>query len=306
MEKLLITGAAGLVGSAVRNAAGNAGYDVIPLVGRRACDLTVPSDVFALFRYIKPDFVCHLAADVFGVGGNLKFPGQVFYNNTLMNTVVIEASRTVGVKKLVAMGSAAMYSDDVELPMKESDAMLSLPHSSEYGYAFSKRAMLAQLECYRSQYGLDFGFVIATNMYGPHDKFDTQYGHVVPSLIRKFFDAQRSGAVVSIWGDGSPTRDFVYSLDAAAGILRILDSGSGAYNLATGKSCSIRRLVEIISAHFPGVDYHWDIEKPLGQLARSYDVGRIASIGFSPSYSLESGISETVAWVRDNLNIIRG
>lgn len=294
-----------MVGSAFAELAAEKGYDVFSLKSRSQIDLTNPGEIMAIMKYSRPDYCLHFAADVYGVGGNLKYPGRVFFNNTVMNTFIVEAAREFSVKKIVAMGSAAMYSDEVPLPMNEDFVMSGEPHSSEYGYAYSKRAMLAQLKAYRDQFGVDYGFVVATNMYGPRDRFDPLYGHVIPSLLKKFFDAETSGGVVSIWGDGSPTRDFLYSKDAALGILNILESGSGVFNLATGCSNSIKSLVEIISDYFPGVGFDWDVSKPLGQLKRSYDVSRLAALGFSPKYSLREGIGETVSWMRENIETIR-
>ena len=308
-QRILVTGAGGLVGMALTARLRDAGHEVVPLASRADCDLTVPGDVGAVMRFVRPETVLHLAASVFGVGGNLSFPAEVFYRNTLMNTTMIEACHQVGVRKIVAMGSAAIYADGLSQPMQEADAMAGEPHDSEYGYAYSKRAMFAQLKAYAQQYGLShgfsYGFVIATNMYGPHDKFDPLHGHVVPSLLKKFIDAEASGATVEIWGDGSPTRDFLYVKDAADGLLRILEQGEGAYNLATGTALPIRALVEEIAKHFPGVAYEWNIDKPLGQLQRAYDTTRIRGLGFSPAYDLARGITETVQWLRSNLSEIR-
>lgn len=305
MTRILVTGAGGLVGRATTKALRDRGHDVIEVASRRDCDLTASDDVATLVRSVRPENVVHLAASVFGVGGNLAYPGEVFYRNTLMNTVLIEACRVSGVSKIVAMGSAAVYADGLEQPLRESDALAGEPHGSEFAYAYSKRAMYIQLQAYQKQFGLSFGFVIATNMYGPHDNFDSIHGHVVPSLLKKFLDAETSGETVEIWGDGSPTRDFLYSADAAAGLALIVEFGSGAFNLANGRSVPITTLVETIARHFPGVRYEWNADKPLGQLRRSYDISRIGALGFEPTYDLEAGIGATVKWLRANKNEIR-
>lgn len=299
-DRCLVTGAGGLVGRALVENLRASGNEVIALNSRADCDLTNSKDVHELFQSVRPTKVYHLAAAVFGVGGNLAFPGAVFYRNTMMNTNTVEACRQAGVNKIVAMGSAAMYADGLQQPMKEEDVMFGEPHGSEYAYAHSKRAMLAQLKAYQQQYGLSFALVIATNMYGPGDRFDPQYGHVVPSLLKKFLDAEITGSEVEIWGDGSPTRDFLYSTDAARGLQHIMAKGIGPINLATGKAYPIKSLVAEITKHFPSVPYRWDTEKPLGQIKRAYDVQRASVLGFSPSYSLEQGIAETVEWLRAN------
>jgi len=305
MRRILVTGAGGLVGSALVQHLSERGEEVIPLVSRQQCDLTVPTEVSALMKFVRPTHIFHLAASVFGVGGNLKFPAEVFYRNTIMNTTLVEACHNFGVEKIVAMGSAAMYADGLEQPMRESDAMLGEPHGSEYGYAMSKRTLLAQLKTYRQQYDLNFGFVIATNMYGPRDMFNTLHGHVVPSLLKKFLDAEESGEEVEIWGDGTPTRDFLYSADAASGLMAIMDHGEGPYNLATGISVPISHLVIEIAAHFPQVRYRWNVDKPKGQISRSYDVSLLQALGFVPRYSLHEGIAETVSWLREYREDIR-
>lgn len=305
MRRILITGAGGLVGSALMRNLSARGDEIVALTSRKQCDLTVPSEISALLKFVRPTHVFHLAASVFGVGGNLKFPAEVFYRNTIMNTALIEACHLNGVEKIVAMGSAAMYADGLQQPMRESDAMQGEPHGSEYGYAMSKRTMLAQLQTYKQQYGHSFGYVIATNMYGPGDLFNPLYGHVVPSLLKKFLDAEQSGEDVEIWGDGTPTRDFLYSADAALGLAAILDHGDGAYNLATGVSIPISTLVAQIAHHFPGVRYHWNVDKPKGQLSRAYDTTKLQALGFAPQHDLQAGIAQTVAWLRENREDIR-
>lgn len=305
MTRTLVTGANGLVGSALVSHLKAQGEEVIALRSRAECDLVSDAETRALFKYVRPDRVYHLAAAVFGVGGNMAFPGQVFYNNSMMNMNVIESARIVGVTKIVAMGSAAIYADGLTQPMNEGDALAGAPHSSEFAYAYSKRAMLAQLRSYAQQYGTQFAYVIATNMYGSHDRFDPKYGHVVPSLLKKFLDAEISGDKVEIWGNGTPTRDFLYSKDAAAGLRRIMEGGSDAFNLASGIAITIADLVVQVASHFPSVEYYWNPERPLGQLSRSYNIDRLRNLGFQTRYSLAEGITETVKWLRANADTIR-
>lgn len=296
--RTLITGAGGLVGSALVAHLQSKGQEVICLTTRDQCDLTIPSDVTSAFKFVRPSHVYHLAASVYGVGGNLAFPGEVYYRNVLMNTHIIENSKKFNINKIVVMGSAAMYSDGLQQPMVESDVMAGVPHNSEFSYAYSKRSMLAQLMAYKQQYGLEFAFVIATNMYGPKDKFDVNYGHVVPSLLQKFLNAEKDRSLVSVWGDGSPTRDFLFSSDAAQGLELIMKSGSGVYNLASGHTHTIKELVIEISKNFPGVSYNWDISKPFGQLSRSYDVRKLQALNFVPNFSLSDGVQQTAKWLR--------
>jgi GDP-L-fucose synthase len=281
------------------------GEAVFALGGRSNCDLESTEATLELFRSISPEKVYHLAAAVFGVGGNLAFPGDVFRRNTLINVNVVEAARLCGAQKIVAMGSAAIYADGLTLPYAEADALEGQPHASEYPYAFSKRGLLVQLESYRKQFGLDYAYAISTNLYGPHDRFNVEHGHVIPSLLAKFEAARRSGALVSIWGDGSPTRDFLYAEDAATGLVAMMERGLGRYNLASGRACSIRDLVQTISAFYPDVSFAWDTSKPLGQLARAYATERLSEIGFTAQVDLHEGLKRTIGWLRANYDRLR-
>ena len=304
-KRTLVTGASGVVGQALVDLLRHQGEDVIAIRGRRDCDLEDSVATRKFFEDVRPHQVYHLAGAVFGVGGNIAFPGDAFRRNVLMNTNVVDATRLIEAQKIVAMGSAAMYSDEAALPLNEQEALAGEPHGSEYSYAYSKRALLVQLISYKKQYGLDYAFAIATNMYGPHDRFDAEFGHVVPSLLIKFTRAQLAGEAVQIWGDGSPTRDFLFAKDAARGLVLMMKAGDGSYNLASGQSVQIKELVAEIARLFPGVHYSWDPSKPLGQLRRSYDVHALNALGFRPAYDLRNGLVETVDWLRSNLGDLR-
>lgn len=275
--------------------------EVILVRGRQDADFESPEQTRALFRFVKPTQVIHLAGAVFGVGGNMAFPGDAIRRNLLINTHVIAAAAEFGATKIVAMGTTAVYSDEASQPFREDDALRGAPHGSELPYAYAKRAMLVQLDAYQRQFGLNFAYAIATNMYGPHDRFDPQYGHVAPSLIAKFAAAAKApGTRVQVWGDGSPTRDFLFADDAADALLLLLRKGAGAYNVATGTSVPIRALVEEIADCFPAVGYDWDTSKPKGQLQRLYDVTRLRELGFVPRHSLREGVRRTVEWYLAN------
>ena len=305
MIRYLVTGAGGVVGHALVQHLRAKGADVTGLASRADCDLENWNETHSIFKFVRPTHVFHIAGAVYGLGGNLKFPGDTFRRNILINTHVIDAGYRTGVQKVVAMGSAAMYADGLKHPLNEDDALTGVPHHSEFGYAFTKRSMLVQLQSYQQQFGTQFAFAIATNMYGAHDRFNTAHGHVIPSLIRKFVEAERTGDSIEIWGDGSPTRDFLYSQDAAAALDLMMEKGAGAYNIATGKSRSIRELVEAIARLCPNVKYTYDTSKPLGQVSRSYDIERITGLGFAPKFALEEGVKLTVDWVRKHLDALR-
>lgn len=278
----------------------------VTAVGSSEADLRSADEARKLFEYAMPDLVVHLAARVHGLMGNMNSQGEAYLENILMNTNVVEASRRAGVKKFLGMGSTAIYSDLVGLPMRESDLWIGAPHGSEWGYAHAKRAMVAQLEAYREQYGMDYAFAVSTNLYGPGDRFDEAYGHVLPSLVSKFHRAKMDGADVEVWGTGTPTRDFVYSADAARALALILTSFSGVINLATGTSVTIRQAVETLAevADFGG-RVRWDATKPDGQHARAYDVSLLRALGWAPEFSLARGLESTYRWYSDHYESAR-
>lgn len=303
---IIVTGASGVVGNAlVAELEANDGRRVIALSSRDV-DLTDFAATLALFSRYRPEIVYHLAGRVFGIMGNLKTQGQAYFDNVRINTHTVEAARLAGAGKVVAMGSAAIYSDKVPLPMREEDIWLGPPHGSEFGYAHAKRGMLAHLAAYRDQYGLDYAYCVSTNLFGPHDRFDEQHGHVLPSLISKFYRAAQDGTAVSVWGTGTPKRDFLYAKDAARAIRMIGDGFTGPINLASGTSVSIRDAVEMIRAIAgPQLEIVWDASKPDGQRLRAYDIGKLRALGFQPSLSLEAALAETYRWYEANSARVR-
>ena len=303
--RALVTGAAGLMGTALVAELRAAGQDVIAL-GRADADLRDPAATLAVITRHRPDLVYHLAAWVRGIMGNAGAQGDAFLDNIRINTNVVDAARQSGARKVVAMGSAAIYADIVPLPMREEEAWSGRPHRSEAGYAHAKLAMLAQLEAYREQWGLEFAYCISTNLFGPHDRFDERHGHVIPSLISKFHRAVTTGAPVTVWGSGIPTRDFMYVADAARAMRRIGEAGSGAINLASGHAVSIRTLAELIAAiaGYRG-EILWDRTKPDGQLCRAYDVSRLRALGVGPGRPLREALSETYLWFATHAGAVR-
>lgn len=305
MTRILVTGATGLVGRALLDELRAAGTAAIGIASADA-DLTDQAAAEAVFARHRPEVVFHLAAWVRGIMGNAGSHGQAYLANIRIGTNVVEAARQAGVRKIVAMGSAAIYSDQVVLPMREDDVWTGPPHPSEAGYAHAKRAMLAQLESYREQWGLDYAYCISTNLFGPHDRFDERHGHVIPSLISKFARAARTGEPVTVWGTGMPQRDFLYVRDAARALCRIAEGQTGPINLATGRSVSIRETVSMIRAltgHRGEVV--WDTGKPDGQRLRAYDVSRLRALNALPRTSLTDALAETIAWFGANQAVVR-
>jgi GDP-L-fucose synthase len=305
-DKILITGASGVIGQALKNELASSGYTNIVALSSHDADLRSEEQTVKLFQDIKPNIVYHLAARVYGIMGNLQNKGKAYLENTRINTNVIEAAHQAGVRKIVAMGSSAIYSDVVPLPMSEDDIWMGPPHYSEAAYAHSKRSMLAQLEAYHDQYGLDYAFCISTNLYGSHDKFDEQWGHVIPSLISKFYNARATNCDVTVWGTGKAKRDFLFNEDAAYAMRLIAEGFTGAINLASGNNHSIRETVEIIAkiSEFRN-DIIWDKEKPDGQNLRDYNIEKLKDLGFQPRNDLCEGLEKTYRWFKDNIANVR-
>lgn len=301
-ERVLVTGSGGLLGSALVRVLESMTQAALATPRRGDCDLRDECAVAALWQSFRPTLVFHLAAWVAGVQGNMSFGGEAFYENAKINLNVIEATRRVGARKLVAAGTTAIYPDGVALPMREADLWAGPPHWSEAPYGHAKRAMLAQLEAYEREYGLAYAYLICTNLYGPGDRFNEQYGHVIPALIKRFYNA-RTGALdsIDVWGDGSPIRDFLYADDAARGFVIAALRGGGALNLATGVTVTIRQLVEWLTevSGYRGT-VRWDETRPKGQLKRSYDVRRIRALGWRPAVGLREGLRRTYDWYAEH------
>ena len=298
-QRVLITGGTGMVGQALMRELREAGYAHVLSIGRADADLRDSARTEAAVAAARPDIVYHLAARVHGIMGNLRAQAEIYLDNVRINTNVVEAARLAGARKLGAMGSTAVYSDLAALPMREQDVWCGAPHGSEAAYAHSKRAMLAHLEATHSQYGMDYAFLIATNMFGPHDRYDEHNGHVVPSLLSKFERAIRTNGAVEIWGSGTPRRDFLFAADAAHAIRLAGEQVTGAINLATGATVSIAELVDVLVevTGFRG-PVLWDRSKPDGQMLRAYDTARLQALGFSPAFGLHEALRQSFIWLQ--------
>lgn len=302
-SNILITGAYGLVGSALVNKLNSLGYTRLIRLGRDDCDLVDPNKTKNFFLETKPEYVFHAAAKVYGILGNMENKGLSFYDNVMINTNVIEAARIVKVKKITVMGTGAVYPyPPKSLPLKESEIFYGLPHSSENSYAHAKRAMLSMLNAYNESYGLDWAYIVSCNLFGANDKFDTNHGHVVPSLIKKFSDAKDDNTNVIVWGDGSAQRDFLYIKDVASLALIIMNKISGTVNIGSGKIYRIKDIVDCL-AEITGMQnrIEWDSSRPNGQDYRAYDLKKIKELDFNPDYSIEQGLRETWNWYRKSI-----
>lgn len=296
-DSILVTGAGGLVGSAVVDLLQSQGFSPVWAIERKHCDLRDPAAARDLFERIRPDYVFHSAARVHGILGNMSNQGQSFLDNTLINTSVVDAAMRVGVKKITVMGTGAVYPFPPQtLPLAEDAIFNGRPHPSENAYAHAKRGMLAMLEAYEQSYSLNWAYIVSCNLFGPRDKFDPVNGHVIPSLIRKFYEAKRSGGHAIVWGNGSAQRDFMYVKDAVRAALIVMNQINGIINMGSGRVYRIRDIVEMLAAITKIDQIAWDTTKPNGQDYRAYDLQRLTSTGFKCEYPIKMGLQETWDW----------
>lgn len=254
--------------------------------------------------------IIHLAANVGGIGANREHPAEFFYDNLMMGTQLMHESWKMGIGKLTAIGTVCAYPKFTPVPFREEDLWIGYPEETNAPYGLAKKMMLVQSQAYREQYGFNSIFLLPVNLYGPRDNFNPRSSHVIPALIRKAVEAQESGAQEIIaWGDGSPTREFLYVEDAAEGIVTATEkyNASDPVNLGSGYEISIKDLTEMIirMVGFSG-KLVWDTEKPNGQPRRGLDVSRAKErFGWSAQTKFEDGMRRTIAWFRENRAKIR-
>lgn len=299
MRKLLVTGGKGLVGSAI---------DADVRIGREF-DLTNSAQTQKAFEIHKPTHVIHCAGKVGGLGGNMNYKGEYFYDNLMINTNVIEEARKAGVTNLVAFLSTCVFPDSIEYPLTETKIHLGEPHSSNYPYAYAKRMSDIQIRAYREQYGLKYTSVIPCNIYGPNDNFSLEHGHVIPMLMHKIYKAQQNKSELFIWGDGSPLREFIYSKDVARLAEWAVDNYDEAEPIifSTSEEISIAEVVELLveAFNFKGA-VRFDKSKPNGQHRKPSDNSKLKS--YLPDFKftpIEEGLKETVKWFIDNYETAR-
>jgi GDP-L-fucose synthase len=268
---------------------------------RAEYDLRDLQQVDRMYRDMRPNIVIHLAAVVGGIGANCANPGRFFYDNAIMGIQLMEYARLKGVEKFVAIGTVCAYPKFTPVPFKEDDLWNGYPEETNAPYGLAKKMLLVQAQAYRTQYGFNAIYLLPVNLYGPRDNFDLDSSHVIPAIIRKCVDAKRARTQeIVLWGDGSPTREFLYVEDAAEGILIGAEryDGDQPVNLGSGEEISIRDLADLIAKEvgFAG-NIVWDTSKPNGQPRRCLDVSRAEQLfGFRAACSLKDGIRRTVAW----------
>jgi len=300
-RRILLTGGGGFLG----------GFIAAELQQRNPATLFTPPaseldlrDAIAVRAYLddkQPNLIIHAAAVVGGIGANRLHPGRFFYDNAVMGLHLIEESRLAGVEKFVCLGTICAYPKHTPIPFREEELWNGYPEETNAPYGLAKKMLLVQLQSYRQEYGFNGIFLLPVNLYGPRDNFDLETSHVIPAMIRKFIEARERGErQVVLWGDGSPTREFLYVEDAAAGVVAAAERYDGAepVNLGRGEEIAIRDLARLIAEKtgYTG-DIVWDSTKPNGQPRRMLDVSRAErEFGFRATTSFEAGLAKTIAW----------
>lgn len=304
-KRILVTGGAGFLGRQVIAQLQSAGADPqkITVVRSRDCDLRFLDQCQRAVD--QQDVVIHLAAHVGGIGLNREKPAELFYDNLMMGTQLIHAAYQAGVQKFVCVGTICAYPKFTPVPFKEENLWDGYPEETNAPYGVAKKALLVQLQSYRQQYGFNGIYLLPVNLYGPEDNFDPRSSHVIPALIRKVYEAQQRGDhQLPVWGDGSPTREFLYSEDAARGIVMGTQSynDSEPVNLGTGYEISIRDLVTLICElmGFEG-EIVWETDQPNGQPRRCLDTERAKQFfGFTAQVEFKQGLKNTIEWYKQH------
>lgn len=304
-KNVCVTGGAGFLGSFVVEKLRDRGVENVFVPRTKDYDLTTPNAAARLLDDAQPDIIIHIAALAGGIGANRKRPAEFFYNNLMMGVPLMHAAYEAGIEKFVALGTICSYPKFTTIPFKEEDLWKGYPEETNAPYGLAKAMLLVQAQTYREQYGFSAIYLLPVNLYGPRDNFDLESSHVIPALIRKFITAKEQGAKeVELWGDGSPTREFLYVEDAAEGILLAGEKydGSEPVNLGSGMEISIKDLAELIAelTGFQG-EFNWNTSKPNGQPRRALDVSRAKEyFDFEAQMTFREGLLRTIEWFQEN------
>jgi GDP-L-fucose synthase len=296
-----VTGGAGFLGSFVVEKLRERGAGQIFVPRIEKYDLVNLPDIQRMLTDARPDVIIHLAALVGGIGANRARPAEFFYNNLMMGVQLMHEAWRAGVEKFIAVGTICAYPKFTPIPFKEENLWEGYPEETNAPYGLAKKMLLVQTQAYRQQYGFNAIFPLPVNLYGPRDNFDLRTSHVIPALVRKCLEAKAAGAKeIVLWGDGSPTREFLYVEDAAEGLLLAAEryNGPEPFNLGSGQEIRIADLAGLIArlTGFIG-SITWDTSQPNGQPRRALDTGRAERFfGFRASTPLEEGLKRTIAW----------
>ena len=304
-KSIVVTGGTGFLGSKIVSQLKEKGAKNILIPKSNEYDLRYKENAKKITK--NADIIFHIAAKVGGIGLNQEKPGELFYDNLIMGTNLLEQARENNVEKFIALGTVCSYPKFTPIPFKEESIWDGYPEETNAPYGLAKKMLLVQSQAYRQQYNFQSIMVIPTNLYGPNDNFDDKSSHVIPALIKKIYQAKKENLKnISVWGDGSPTRDFLYVDDAANGIILAAEkyNSSLPINLGSGIEISIKELVmKIIHLMDVDVDIVWDIEKPNGQPRRCISIERARKeIGFEPKIDLDDGLKQTIDWYVSNLS----
>ena len=303
-RRVTVTGGRGFLGQhLVRKLREDRGCPDVRVADRPEYDLRTPEDIRRMFDDQRPDILIHLAAVVGGIGANRDHPGQFFYDNAIMGIQLLHDAYLRGLEKAVLLGTVCCYPKDTPVPFREEDLWNGYPEETNAPYGLAKKLLLVQSQAYRRQYGFNSIFLMPVNLYGPGDNFDPAGGHVVPALIRKCLDAKQAGDErIVVWGDGTPTREFLFVEDAAEGIILATElyDGGEPVNLGNGREVRIKDLITVIAGltGFSG-QVLWDAGQPNGQPRRAVDTTRaLKAFGFQAKTPLEDGLRRTIEWYR--------
>ena len=308
-KRVCVTGGAGFLGRVVVRKLHERGVKNVFIPQIEDYNLVELKDINRMLADAKADLIIHLAAQVGGIGANEEHPAEFFYNNLIMGVQLMHRAWETGVEKFVAIGTICAYPKFTPVPFKEENLWDGYPEETNAPYGLAKKMLLVQAQSYRQQYGYNALFLLPVNLYGPGDNFNPKSSHVIPALIRKCIEAQEAGEEeIVVWGDGSPTREFLYVEDAAEGILLASEkyNDSEPVNLGAGSEISIKDLVKMIAKKtgFTG-KLEWDTTKPNGQPRRKLDTTRaFERFGFKAQMSFEEGMDHTIKWFRENRAII--
>jgi GDP-L-fucose synthase len=299
-KRVLVTGGAGFLGSHLVQRLERQGARLF-VPRTEGYDLTREDDVDRCYDKADPELVIHLAAKVGGIGANRRHPGTFFRDNALMGIHVIEAARIRHIPKLVCLGTICAYPKFTPVPFREESLWDGYPEETNAPYGIAKKALLVMLQGYRQEFGFNGIYLLPVNLYGPGDNFDLQSSHVIPAMLRRFLDAKAANApFVTLWGDGSPTREFLYVEDAANGIVTAAEryDGPDPVNLGSGDEIPIRDLAETIRALVGyGGEIIWDTSQPNGQPRRKLDTSRaFERFGWKATTHLADGLRKTLDW----------
>ena len=308
--RVTVTGGAGFLGRVVNEKLESRGCTSISVPRRREYDLTSEAGVGRMYDDLRPDVVIHLAAEVGGIGANRLHPGRFFFANMAMGLHLIEEARRRQLQKFVQVGTVCAYPKFAKVPFCEDDIWNGYPEETNAPYGVAKKALFVMLDAYQREYGLRSAVVVPVNLYGPGDNFDPQSSHVIPALIRKCVEATASGQqMVTCWGTGSASREFLYVDDAAEGVLRAAEEivEPIPINLGTGMEITIRDLIELIAelTEFRG-RIQWDSSQPDGQPRRCLDTQRAKRLlGWQAETGFREGLAKTIDWYRRSVQVAK-